>query len=331
MPEKFTIIGGAGFIGTRLCRILSAGGKDFEILDLKPSRSFPRHSRIADIRDIDALRKEITGDRIVHLAAVHRDDVSDLSLYSATNIQGTQNICQVAREKAIRRIIFTSSVAVYGFAPAGTDETGDINPINEYGRTKWEGEKVLESWFRENEPHNNLIIVRPTVVFGEGNRGNVYNLLKQIASGRFMMVGSGTNRKSMAYVENIATFLYRAAISSASHKIINYVDAPDFDMNGLVSEVRQVLTGKKGVGVRLPYELGLVLGFAADLVAKGTGRTLPVSTIRVRKFCANTSFRSAKHELDGFIAPVPIEEGLRRTLKAEFLSPDPSREIFYTE
>ena len=51
-----------------------------------------------------------------------------------------------------------------------------------------------------------LIIVRPTVIFGEGNRGNVFNLLNQIASGKFFMVGKGENKKSMAYIHNIVAF-----------------------------------------------------------------------------------------------------------------------------
>ena len=72
-----------------------------------------------------------------------------------------------------------------------------------------------------------LVIIRPTVVFGEGNRGNVFNLMNQIAKNRFMMVGSGTNRKSMAYVENVAAFLeYSLSFQSGLH-VHNYVDKPD--------------------------------------------------------------------------------------------------------
>ncbi len=85
------------------------------------------------------------------------------------------------------------------------------------------------------------MIVRPTVVFGEQNRGNVYNLLRQIASGKFMMIGDGTNRKSMAYVENVAAFLeYSLGFENGVH-IYNYIDKPDFDMNTLVSKVNKAL------------------------------------------------------------------------------------------
>jgi nucleoside-diphosphate-sugar epimerase len=66
---------------------------------------------------------------------------------------------------------------------------------------------VYKAWQEKDPENRKLVIVRLTVVFGEQNRGNVYNLFRQIASGKFMMIGDGTNRKSMAYVENVAAFL----------------------------------------------------------------------------------------------------------------------------
>ena len=112
---------------------------------------------------------------------------------------------QVCDEKKIKKIIFTSTVAVYGFAKAGTDESGEIDPFNEYGRTKFEAEKIFLYWYHQGE--RSLIIVRPTVVFGDGNRGNVFNLFNQIANNKFLMIGDGQNKKSMAYVENVVAFL----------------------------------------------------------------------------------------------------------------------------
>lgn len=328
--KKISVIGGAGFIGTALCRLLKSEGLDFEIIDLKPSNSFPANSKTVDIRDHSLLRLAISGDVIVHLAAVHRDDVIDGRLYYETNVDGTQNICTIASERNIKKIIFTSSVAVYGFAPVGTREDGAINPFNHYGTSKFKGEEVLEAWHSE-EQNSALVIVRPTVVFGEGNRGNVYNLFNQVSSGKFVMIGNGRNRKSMAYVENIAAFLLHAIKTDIKHGIFNYVDDPDFDMNTLVSKIRKTLFNRNGVGVRLPFLAGVFVGHIADCVARVTGRKLPISAIRVKKFCSSTSFRSAKEELAGFTPPFTIEQGLQRTLHSEFIDPDPDREAFFTE
>ena len=99
--------------------------------------------------------------------------------------------------------------------------------------------------------------------------------------------------------------------------IYNYIDKPDFDMNTLVSEARKTLFGKNNVGLRLPAFLGMAIGYFADVVAKVTGKTLPVSSIRVKKFMGTTQFASSVSET-GFVPPVSLEEGLARTLRYEF-------------
>ena len=324
------LIGGSGFIGTRMAERLELLGKSFVLLDKAPSTRFPEAHRFADVRDVDSLRGAMTGGAVVNLAAEHRDDVQPLSLYGAVNVEGARNVCEVAVEKGVDTIVFTSTVALYGFAPPDTDENGAINPFNEYGRTKWEAEQVYRQWYEADSANRTLVIVRPTVVFGEQNRGNVYNLLRQIASGRFVMVGSGRNRKSMAYVENIAAFLEYSLSFAPDLYVYNYVDKPDFDMNALVATVRESLGTAKGVGVRLPYPLGLAAGFAFDLAARATKRTFAISSIRVRKFCATTQFATSIAKT-GFVAPVSLELGLRRTLKHEFLEDHRQERVFMSE
>lgn len=329
--NKISVIGGAGFLGTNYCRFLADREIDFEIIDLRKSQRFADRSVIADIRDLDALRRAVTGQVVVHLAAVHRDDVSDRRAYFDVNVTGTDNVARICAEKGIAKIVFTSSVAVYGFAEEGADETAPVNPFNEYGRTKYLAEQKLVAWHEEAADDRALVIVRPTVIFGEGNRGNVHTLLSQINSGRFVMVGSGKNRKSMAYVGNVVAFLDAAVRSDSKCAVFNYVDTPDLDMNTLVEQVRLALLKRAGVGPRLPYGLGLAAGYICDGLARLSGRSLPFSSIRVRKFCATTAFSSAKDQMEGFRAPFTLHQGLQRTLESEFLSPDPGREIFYTE
>jgi GlcNAc-P-P-Und epimerase len=328
MAKKITVIGGSGFVGTNLCRQMSLRQQDFEIIDLKMSNQFPEMCKIADVRDIDTLRGTITGDIVLNLAAVHRDDVRDKFEYQKTNVNGAENVALVCEEKGIDKIIFTSTVAVYGFAEPGTDEAGAINPFNEYGRTKFEAEEKLRAW-RSKE--NSLIIVRPTVIFGEGNRGNVYNLLNQIASGKFLMLGKGQNKKSMAYIGNMVAFLETCIATDQKYGVYNYVDTPDLTMNELVSQVRATLKEKNGVGPRLPFWLGMILGYIADGVAMLSGKNLSISSIRVKKFASSTEFRSAKSDLECFEAPFKLKDGIGRTLQSEFIEPDPAREIFYTE
>lgn len=326
------IVGGSGFIGTRLSRRLSqAEAIRFSIIDKAPSALFPERVKIADVRSIDSLRTTVTADSVVvHLAAEHRDDVRPLSLYDEVNVQGAKNLCVVAREKGVKTIVFTSTVAVYGFAPIGTDESGMIAPFNDYGRTKYEAELAFKAWQAEAPSIRTLVIVRPTVVFGEQNRGNVYNLLRQIASGRFVMVGDGKNRKSMAYVENIAAFLEFAITLKPGVHIYNYIDKPDFNMNNLVGTVNRMLGKSAAIGFRLPFVVGFMIGKVFDLAAVITGRRFAISSIRVKKFCANSVYNTAL-ETSGFLPPVSLSDALERTVRHEFMESHDHEGVFYTE
>lgn len=329
---SINIIGGSGFIGSRLVkRLLLKGDFNFKIIDIARSNLYVNYFKFGDVINPATFSHHILNDSIIiNLAAEHRDDVRPLSLYHDVNVGGARNVCSVARQKNVRTIVFTSSVAVYGFAPLGTDEGGAINPFNDYGVTKYEAEQIYKEWQSEAPLERTLVIIRPTVVFGEQNRGNVYNLLRQIASGGFLMVGSGQNRKSMAYVENLAAFIeYSMGLGPGAH-IFNYIDKPDFTMYTLVSKVNKILGRSGSVRFRLPYFLGLVIGKGFDIVAKLSGKRFAISSIRVKKFCANSVYNTAIDQT-GFVPPVPLEQALEQTVRYEFLEKHDREAVFYTE
>jgi nucleoside-diphosphate-sugar epimerase len=317
LAHRVALLGGSGFIGSRLLGLLAEEGIAARVGDLRPSEQFPSLWTQCDVRDRRSLREVISdSDVIVNLAAEHRDDVRPLSRYHETNVNGAIQVCSAAREYGVQRIIFTSSVAVYGFQPQPVDESGPFAPFNSYGKTKLEAEGVYRAWAAEDSART-LVIVRPAVVFGEGNRGNVYNLLRQITHGRFLMVGSGKNVKSMAYVGNVAAFLiYTLALGPGEH-IFNYVDRPDMNTEDLVEYVRLCL-GKTSQVPRIPKVIAMAGGHCFDLAARLSGRTFPISAIRVRKFCESTQFRAERAVHSGFIPPFSLAEGLARTIQFEF-------------
>jgi nucleoside-diphosphate-sugar epimerase len=316
---RIAIVGGSGFIGTRLAERLSKAGHHLAIIDKVDSKAFPLFTRKADVRDYESLLASLEGSEvIINLAAEHRDDVSPRSLYDEVNVGGARNICKAADSLGIKRMVFTSSVAVYGFAKPDTDENGIFAPFNDYGRTKMEAEKVYREWLAVDGTRS-LTILRPTVVFGERNRGNVYNLLKLMASGLFLMIGSGENVKSMAYVENVAAFLENALTFPEGEKVFNYIDKPDFDMNTLVKFVRGMIGKKAVIRLRMPYWIGYLGGKCFDALAIVLRKKLPISSIRIRKFCATTQFSSSKLDSIGFKPPITLSEGLARTIRFEFL------------
>ena len=326
---KIAVIGGAGFIGTRLIKRMLDAEQNVVIVDKNESVFHPEICSIADVREPETLKIKLEGaDVVINLAAEHRDDVSPRSLYDDVNVTGAENVCRVCDELGIKKIIFTSSVAVYGFAQKGTDETGEINYFNDYGRTKWEAEKVYSKWV-ERDSERSLTIIRPTVVFGERNRGNVYNLLKQIASGRFLMVGNGKNVKSMAYVENVAGFLQYSINFGKGKRIFNYIDKPDFDMNTLVSGIDNAL-GRNKKRFHWPYWIGYAGGLTFDLLAFIIRKKLPISSIRIKKFCSDTMFNAENIKNTDYKPVVTLDEGLKKTIDFEFIQ-NVDDHVFYTE
>jgi nucleoside-diphosphate-sugar epimerase len=323
------IIGGSGFVGTRLTMRLLTAGHVVTIVDKNDSKKHSHLRMYADVQKPEILEKALVdSDVVINLAAEHRDDVTPKSLYDDVNVAGAENVCNICTKLGIKNIIFTSSVAVYGFAPIGTDETGAINYFNDYGRTKWLAEEKYRAWLVADSG-NSLTIIRPTVIFGEQNRGNVYNLLRQIAGGKFPMVGKGTNVKSMAYIENIAAFIEYNMNNPPGEHLFNYIDKPDFDMNTLVAQVRRIL-GKSGKLFHWPYWVGLTGGLCFDILAKILHKKLSVSSIRVKKFCANTMFDSSNIKTTGFKAPISLIQGLERTIIYEFVNQTVGQ-VFYTE
>jgi len=331
MYKNIIFIGASGFVGTRLIDLCKA---DFQIenLDKQNSSFFSELTTIGDVRKPVDLDKAMQNkETVVLLAAEHRDDVSPTSLYYDINVQGTKNVLEAMDKAGVKNIIFTSSVAIYGLNKHNPNEEHPADPFNHYGKSKWQAEELLREWYQKDPEKRSLTIIRPTVIFGERNRGNVYNLLKQIASGKFLMVGKGTNKKSMAYVGNIVAFIkFHLDNMKPGYQVFNYVDKPDFNMNELVTQVEKSLN-KHIPSTHFPYWLGMLGGYGFDILSKITHKKFSVSSVRVKKFCAITQFDATKAHSCGFKAPFTMSEGLHRTLEYEFITPNKDNVTFISE
>tara|TARA_B100000941_G_C28487760_1_gene546004 strand:- start:22 stop:984 length:963 start_codon:yes stop_codon:yes gene_type:complete len=316
---NIAIIGGSGFLGSSLSRILKDNGKSFINHDIKKSIDFPNNYEYFSVDD-KASNFSNKFDTIINLAAVHRDDERKED-YHKVNVEGAKNICEMASKRSINKIIFTSTVAIYGFSDDPIDEDFDPNPFNEYGRSKLRAEEIYKEWQREDPSNRSLTIIRPTVIFGENNRGNVFNLIKQIKSKFFVMIGDGNNIKSMSYVENVAQFLYQCLELKEGLYIKNYVDKPDLKTKDIVRIVQKSLSIKQFKKFYIPINLGLLAGILVDLLSVLTGKKFPISFIRVKKFTSSTIINSNKNFFD-FKPPINLENALEKTITYEFKSSD---------
>ena len=278
------------------------------LLRFKHSASYVK----GDVCDREALTKALNGHDIVfHLAAKHHDFGISRSEYMATNEGGAKALVQAADKVGVKGIVFFSSVAVYGDRDEPTTEDTPLEPSNPYGESKLAAERVFLDWANERSDRC-LIIIRPTVVFGPRNRANMYNLIDQIAKGRYINIGNGSNIKSVAYVENLveAILFLLNKLSTGVH-IYNYADSPHLTTREITWIIFDAL-GKRQPRLKIPLSLALLIGQPFDWAIRLTGKNLPISTARIRKFCTTTHHKADKILKEGFRPRFTIEEGLRK-------------------
>ena len=309
------LVGGSGFVGSALVKLL--GENNCQIFDKENSLLFPNITTIADVRKPKQIIFNSNIDSVVLLAAEHRDDVSPKSLYYDVNVTGTINVLKEMDAFNIKKLIFTSSVAVYGLNKNNPNEEHPIDPFNDYGKSKWLAEQEIKKWYDKDPDGKSVTIIRPTVIFGEGNRGNVYNLLKQMSLGTFIMIGDGLNKKSMAYIGNIASFLKnKLELKEKGYEIYNYADKPDFNMKDLILLVNKKMN-LKNRSFYFPYLIGIFIGYCFDFLSFILRKNFAISSIRIKKFCATTKFNANKaHKC--FEPPYSLSEGINNTLDYEF-------------
>jgi nucleoside-diphosphate-sugar epimerase len=313
------VTGGSGFIGWYVNRALSAAGHRITILDLvKPDADQPEHRFVrGDIRNPQALRQALRGCQAVyHLAAAHHDFGISEETFHDVNAHGAQVLCDVMDETGTRQVIFYSTVAVYGDAPEPLEEETTPHPVSPYGTSKLAGEEVFRTWTTRGEGRRCLVI-RPTVTFGPRNFANMYSLIRQIDSGRFVFVGPADNIKSLSYVENIvdATMYLAARNGSPAFDVYNYVEKPDFTSRQIAATIFEAM-GRRPPRWRIPWWAAMLAALPFDAVIAVTGRNIPISRARVRKlFRDRTMFEADKVRRAGFQPRLSLREGIERMVQ----------------
>ncbi len=314
MPS-ILLTGGSGFIGSHFHKSLA--GSDIVVLDLnEPSFKYESSFLKGDIRIKEDVRKSIEGNgitTIISLAAKHHDFGIGHDEYFDTNEEGTKILCGVASEYGIKKIIFYSSVAVYGIREQISTENMEPKPDSPYGASKLAGEKVLTRWAAEDSSRS-VVIIRPTVVFGSNNVANMFNLIRQVDSGLYFHLGKADNIKSLAYVENIVKatlFLQKKMQPGVS--IYNYADEPQLSSRTIGEEIASAL-GRK-IRLTVPRSLGIIVGLPFDLFIKVTGKNFPISSARIKKLGTQTYHSAKKIFNEGFRPDFTTNEGLIRMVE----------------
>ena len=303
------LVGGAGFIASHLRKQLTG---ECLILDVNEPRNLTskEHFVKADIRKtLNNLDAFVLSESTVihHLAAVHFD--FQTSFYE-TNVDGTKNVIEAFLDS--RKWIFYSSVATYGDSALTRSESSSQEPSNDYGKSKLLMEQTILDKIRSGSLKGQIVIVRPGVVYGEWNFGNVFNLMW--LSSRFLPIGLSSNPiKSMAYVKNLvsSTLFALEKAKDGAPLIYNYVD---YDQLGTKDLLRLIGKAKGSKPLFIPYGFVLGVSHILNLPFKIVGKDFLASPMRVKKFAQPTHFKADKIRELGFVQPVEPEQAVKQAI-----------------
>ena len=289
MTKNILVTGGAGFIGSHLVdRLLAEGGwrvtvvddfNDFYSPEIKHS-NIAEHVKSSDYRVVDAdirdtstmiaLFAEYKFDVIAHLAARAgvRPSLAEPKLYAETNINGTLNLLELAKEHNIKQFVFGSSSSVYGInAKVPFAENDPIfNPISPYAATKAAGELLCHTYSHLYDIR--CVCLRFFTVYGSRQRPDlaIHKFSKLISEGRPIQVfGDGTSRRDYTYIDDIIQGV-RAAIDydRSMYEIFNLGESQTTELNELISLLERSLD-LQAVIDRQPVQPGDVPTTFADI------------------------------------------------------------------
>ncbi|TAF75598.1 MAG: NAD(P)-dependent oxidoreductase [Bacteroidetes bacterium] len=305
------IFGGAGYIGTKLSEYLLSNKicSTVYILDLKESPLKNNENVICTIADV---RNPISTSILKHpvewifnFAAIHREPGHESQEYFETNIKGATNICQFAEKVGCSNIFFTSSISPYGPTLKATDESILPMPNTPYGISKLSAEFIHKLWQSKNIS-NRLIIVRPGVIYGPGDPGNILRMIKAVKKGYFFLPVNPTIKKSYGYVFGL--FESIVFMINQPEKVItyNYVEQETLSLGGMISTINKVL-GTNGKVIRIPL---FALKIAANILHKIKPNLNGIHPERVKKVARPTHILPNELIKRGFTFNYDFEKSL---------------------
>ncbi len=282
------ITGASGFIGTRLVSRLVAQGEKVTALDILEPRE--THAGVEYVTaDVGEALDEKLGqgvDTIYNFAAVHRTPGHPPEEYYRTNVLGALNVTKLAELAGIERILFTSSISVYGPSETLITETKPLTPVSDYGRSKRMAEVIHRQWRGRCEARR-LVVVRPGVVFGPGERGNYTFLANALRRRIFFYPGRKDAIKGGGYVDELLDTFAFALSRDEPELTYNFAFPEASTTQDIVESFHSVAGFPRPLGV-VPLPLLLAAAYGFEALAK-IGLKTPIHRDRVRKLVNSTA------------------------------------------
>ena len=207
------ITGGSGYFGCLLRDRLLEHGDTVRVFDLVDVDDRPAAVEYlaGDIRDAAAVARACQDVDVVYHNVAQVPLAKDRDLFWAVNLGGTENLLVAARDAAVKKVVHTSTSAIFGVPKRNpVDETTEPTPMEEYGKAKLAGEQLVTRFAAEH--HLDVTIIRPRTIVGHGRLGIFQILFNWIEEGRNIPVlGKGDNLYQFVHADDLADACLRAA------------------------------------------------------------------------------------------------------------------------
>jgi nucleoside-diphosphate-sugar epimerase len=327
------VTGATGCAGPELVRQLIAAGYRVRILARHPplANLLPECAElhIADINDQAILKKAFAGSRYVfHLAAklhIARSRPGSEQEYNRVNLDGTRNVLEVCRESGVQRLIYFSTINVYGTHPAFcasvgaqrnevVDEDAVPNPCGIYAETKRRAEEIVLEGSTDRAGRSWATVLRLAAIYGQHMKGNYVRLLHSLSRRRFLPVGDGTNRRTVVHEEDAARAAHLAAEHpAAGGRIYNVSDGQIHTVGEILSAISQAL-GQQPPRLFISARVAQMAARIVDAMLKPVG-SLNLE-LAVEKLTEDMPVRAERVQQElGFRPNIELQQGWSRTVE----------------
>ncbi len=315
---RVLVTGATGFLGRNLCPYLVERGYRVRALARRTSDwRFLAERGVeivwGDVQDPASVREAVAGCMAVIHAAGYFRFWGPRERYWGVNVEGTRNVVRAAQEAGVRRFVHISTVAVVGQPRPGTviDETYPCRPVDEYQRTKWEGERIVREAADEGLP---ALILRPGAFYGPWGRYAFNRLFfEDFLRGLRLQVHGGRRYTFPVFVPDLCRVIEAALHRGRVGEIYNVADRSR--RHAEIYEIVARIAGTSAWRINVPALPMLALAWVWTRLADLTGREpyYPLALASYVFYDWKVSSEKARREL-GF-EPTPFEEGVRQTLE----------------
>ncbi|MGB5148488.1 MAG: NAD(P)-dependent oxidoreductase [Mycobacterium sp.] len=307
--DAVMVTGSAGFIGRPLVSHLRMAGRHVLGVDRAEHPGPAGDALRCDLTTLadDGFGTQPCPPTIIHLAAVCKEPGYPWREYYANNAEATRRLCRAADQAGVENIIFTSTMMTFAAGPERRSESDFCDPDTAYGCSKLQSEEILRAW-QAAKPGRRLRIVRPGVVFGPDDEGNMRRLIQALHRRRFAFIGRKDTVKGCIYVKDLVRLLVHLTDDDGPHDTYHAVYQEPTTIRDIVDAINQAW-GWKRRPLTVSYRLALAAAAPLALIDP-LGTRFGIHPRRIQKLHLDTNISADRLADIGFTLKYSLAEAV---------------------